>query len=119
MTIGVGGKTADEALATLSNMTAGAMPISDAEYRERIAAFRSTNLATLAELRTLIKGDEQIESLQGKLTDYWQTFDPLFDWTPAEKIAQSAAFLRREVVPRREAALSSRPWLRPPRKAAP
>lgn len=76
------------------------------EYRERIAAFRSTNLATLEELKTLIKGDEQIESLQGKLTDYWQTFEPLFDWTPAEKIAQSAAFLRREVVPRREAALT-------------
>lgn len=76
------------------------------EYRERIAAFRSTNLATLAELKTLIKGDEQIDSLQGKLTDYWQTFDPLFDWTPAEKIARSAAFLRREVVPRREAALT-------------
>jgi signal transduction histidine kinase len=30
----------------------------------------------------------------------------LFDWTPAEKIAKSAVFLRREVVPRREAALA-------------
>ena len=37
MTIGVGGKTADEALAALSNMTAGAEPIADAEYRARIA----------------------------------------------------------------------------------
>jgi Xaa-Pro dipeptidase len=37
MTIGVGGKTAEEALATLSNMTADATPIGESEYRARIA----------------------------------------------------------------------------------
>ncbi len=36
MTIGVGGKTAEQALAELSNMTAGVEPISEAEYRQRI-----------------------------------------------------------------------------------
>src|SRR5438132_1534052 len=36
MTIGVGGKTQEEALAGLANMTAGAQPIGDAEYRARI-----------------------------------------------------------------------------------
>jgi len=36
MTIGVGGKTEAEALATLSNITADLAPISDAEYRARI-----------------------------------------------------------------------------------
>jgi signal transduction histidine kinase len=76
------------------------------EYREQIAEFRRTNLATLDELKTLITSDEQIASLQAKLDDYWATFDPLFDWTPREKIARSATFLRREVVPRREAALA-------------
>ena len=76
------------------------------EYREQIAQFRSTNMATLAELKTLIEHDEQIASLQAKLDDYWQTFEPLFDWTITEKIMRSAAFLRREVVPRREAALN-------------
>ena len=55
---------------------------------------------------TLVRHDERITSLQTKLDDYWETFDPLFDWTPAEKILRSAAFLRREVVPRREAALT-------------
>ena len=49
---------------------------------------------------------DQILSLQAKLDEYWETFDPLFDWTPAEKILQSASFLRREVVPRREAVLA-------------
>jgi Xaa-Pro dipeptidase len=37
MTIGVGGKTEAEALASLSNMTAGAVPIGESEYRARIA----------------------------------------------------------------------------------
>jgi signal transduction histidine kinase len=76
------------------------------EYREQIATFRRTNMATLAELKTLIDRDDQIQSLQSKLDEYWGAFDPLFDWTPAEKIARSATFLRREVVPRREAALA-------------
>ena len=76
------------------------------EYREQLAQFRSTNMATLAELKTLIEHDDQIASLQAKLDEYWATFDPLFDWTITEKILRSAAFLRREVVPRREAALT-------------
>lgn len=76
------------------------------EYRERLAEFRHTNMTTLAELKTLIKEDDQIASLQTKLDDYWGAFEPLFDWTTAEKIAESASFLRREVVPRREAALT-------------
>jgi signal transduction histidine kinase len=76
------------------------------EYREQIAEFRRTNMATLAELKPLIKRDDQIASLQAKLDEYWETFDPLFDWTVTEKILRSASFLRREVVPRREAALT-------------
>jgi signal transduction histidine kinase len=77
------------------------------EYRHRLAEFRQTNMATVAELHALLEGhDEQILSLQTKLDDYWETFDPLFDWTPTEKIFRSASFLRREVVPRREAVLT-------------
>lgn len=78
----------------------------DPEYRERIAEFRRTSLATVSALRTLVKPDDRIARLEAKLDDYWTTFDPLFDWTPAEKIMKSAGFLRREVVPRREAALA-------------
>lgn len=76
------------------------------EYRQQIAEFRRTNLASLAELKTLIEHDEQIASLESKLDEYWQAFEPLFDWTTSEKILRSASFLRREVVPRREAALT-------------
>ena len=45
-------------------------------------------------------------SLRRTSTTTGQTFEPLFDWTPAEKIVRSARFLRREVVPRREAVLA-------------
>jgi signal transduction histidine kinase len=76
------------------------------EYREQIAEFRRTNMATLDELKTLVEHDDQIDSLQTRLDEYWQTFEPLFDWTTTEKIMRSATFLRREVVPRREAALT-------------
>ena len=76
------------------------------EYREQLAAFRRTSVATLEELRPLVGRDDQLSSLQTKLAEYWETFDPLFDWTPAEKIMLSATFLRREVLPRREAVLS-------------
>lgn len=76
------------------------------EYREQITAFRRTTLASVAELNELIDHDDQVASLEAKLEDYWEAFEPLFDWTTSEKIARSAAFLRREVVPRREAALA-------------
>jgi signal transduction histidine kinase len=77
------------------------------EYRERLAEFRRTNMATVAELGALSElHADQVLSLEAKLDDYWETFDPLFDWTPTEKIFRSASFLRREVVPRREAVLA-------------
>lgn len=78
------------------------------DYRARLAEFRSSTLTSVEGLRTLSGGtaddEARLASLQAKLEDYWQTFDPLFDWTPVEKVTQSARFLRREVIPRREAA---------------
>jgi signal transduction histidine kinase len=76
------------------------------EYRDQIAEFRRDNMTTIAELKSLVRRDEQMASLQSKLIDYWEAFEPLFDWTPNEKILRSASFLRLEVVPRREAALA-------------
>lgn len=79
------------------------------EYREQLAEFRRSNVATVTELRALVGGrpghDDRLSSLDSRLDDYWQAFDPLFDWTPAEKALLSAGFLRREVLPRREAVL--------------
>ena len=47
-----------------------------------------------------------IESLvSASSTTTGETFELIFDWTSNEKIFRSAGFLRREVVPRREAIL--------------
>jgi signal transduction histidine kinase len=76
------------------------------EYRQRLAEFREGNVATVAELRVLDETHAaRIDGLAVQLDEYWQTFEPLFDWTVTEKIFRSANFLRKEVVPRREAIL--------------
>jgi len=77
------------------------------EYREQIAEFRERNKATVTELLVLDESHaERIHNLEGQLDEYWQTFEPLFDWTTTEKIFRSANFLRQQVVPRREAILT-------------
>ena len=80
------------------------------EYRARLAEYRATNRNTLQELRVLSQRDggttDRIEALQQRLDEYWQAYQPLFGWSPAEKMARSAEFLRTEVVPRREAVLA-------------
>jgi signal transduction histidine kinase len=79
------------------------------DYRETLSRIRRDNIATLRQLRTLVTGAEErvrIDNLQAKLDDYWEVFEPLFDWTAVEKSTQSFRFLRREVLPRREAALA-------------
>ena len=74
------------------------------EYRQRLAEFRKGNVATLANLRALAQPhDERIGALQDQLDAYWTAFEPLFDWTINEKIYFGRAFLREQVVPRREA----------------
>ena len=78
------------------------------EYRERLAEFRRTNLSTLAELESRVAPEEdaRIASLRASLTGYWENLEPLFGWTAAQKLAESPSFLRREIVPRRNAALA-------------
>ena len=80
------------------------------EYRQRLSAFRETNRTTLSELLQLARArgedDSRILRLEANLEDYWQGLEPLFDWTIVEKINMSASFLRREVLPRRDAVLA-------------
>jgi signal transduction histidine kinase len=77
------------------------------EYRQQLSNLRSQTGANLAALERLVQGGEtaRIQGLKAKIDDYWEVLDPLFDWTPAEKGARSLAFLRREVLPRRDEVL--------------
>jgi signal transduction histidine kinase len=79
------------------------------EYRATLASIRQANRATLQQLHELARRRDQdetrINGLEANLQEYWEVFEPLFDWTIAEKINYSAGFLRREVLPRRNAVL--------------
>jgi signal transduction histidine kinase len=78
------------------------------EYRERLTELRQSHTTTVQELRDLSPADAaaRIDNLETRLDEYWQAFEPLFDWTIVEKVTHSAKFLRREVLPRREAVLT-------------
>lgn len=45
------------------------------------------------------------DRLRAELDAYWKWLDPIFDWTPEQKRALSSLFLRRVVLPRRNAVL--------------
>jgi signal transduction histidine kinase len=44
--------------------------------------------------------------LQAEVEAYWDSLDPIFEWTPKEKAGRSWVFLARKVLPRREAVVS-------------
>ncbi|HET7434205.1 MAG TPA: sensor histidine kinase [Thermoanaerobaculia bacterium] len=78
------------------------------EYRARLQQLREGHAVTVKALRAISPPDvgPRIDALEVRLDEYWQAFEPLFDWTVAEKITHSGRFLRREVLPRREAVLA-------------
>lgn len=43
--------------------------------------------------------------LQTEVQAYWDSLDPIFDWTPQDKAALSWSFLRHKVLPRRQAVM--------------
>lgn len=77
-------------------------------YRGELLAIRSAMSRQLEELRGLV-GPEDMAKLEGLSTEldrYWDSLDPLFEWTPREKLALSSIFLRQQVLPRRNAVLA-------------
>jgi signal transduction histidine kinase len=78
-------------------------------YRNRLAELRASTFRTIDELGALIRTSsdgESIEGLRAGVAEYWKAYDPLFGWTVGEKMTRSAAFLRSEVLPRRNAVLA-------------
>jgi len=77
------------------------------EYRQRLTELRQNHADNVKRLRGLLRGDAAptVDVLEKRLDEYWQAFEPLFEWSAYEKIMRSGRFLRREVLPRREAVL--------------
>jgi signal transduction histidine kinase len=82
-------------------------PSAGPEYRAQLSNLRTQIGDSLQKLDTLVNEEEgaRVQGLKSKIDDYWEVFDPLFDWTPPEKGARSLGFLRREVLPRRDEVL--------------
>jgi signal transduction histidine kinase len=77
------------------------------EYRQRLTELRQNHADNVKHLRGLLRHDAapRVDVLEKRLDEYWQAFEPLFEWSAYEKIMRSGRFLRREVLPRREAVL--------------
>jgi signal transduction histidine kinase len=48
----------------------------------------------------------RLARLQEEVQGYWDSLDPIFEWTPQEKSAQASTFLRHKVLPRRQAVMN-------------
>jgi signal transduction histidine kinase len=82
---------------------------SAATDRATLESLRSSIETNLGALERTGSGEQraQVTELRKAVTVYWRSVDPVFDWTPAEKAALGRSFLRRSVVPYREAVLSA------------
>jgi signal transduction histidine kinase len=84
-----------------------AEPGRGADYRRRLAELRRNSTTSVSRLRELTKDraghDTKVASLEAQLDAYWRARDPVFDWTPAERLNRSGGFLQREIFPQREA----------------
>lgn len=75
--------------------------------RQRLISIRSGMESQLAALNasTLSVDATVLEQLRREIDRYWDSLDPVFDWTPQQKLELSATFLRRDILPRRSAVL--------------
>lgn len=81
--------------------------LTGALYRQRLLEIRTVMTEELDDLQRLV-GPEQADvlaKLREELDGYWDSIDPLFSWTPRQKMALSSLFLRQRVLPRRDAAM--------------
>jgi signal transduction histidine kinase len=78
------------------------------EYRQNLTSIRQDHAVNVKRLRSLVPRDAgpRVDVLEKRIDEYWQAFEPLFEWSAYEKMMRSGRFLRREVLPRREAVLS-------------
>ncbi|MFN3325685.1 MAG: sensor histidine kinase [Bryobacteraceae bacterium] len=78
-------------------------------HREQLLAIRATMGQQLEDLRPLLSGGTEdatmLHRLEEEIDAYWNAHEPLFEWTPRQKLALSSFFLRNTVLPRREAVL--------------
>jgi signal transduction histidine kinase len=83
-------------------------PDSAPARRQNVQAMRDS-LQTRLDLFSASPGEKlapDLADLQSKVEDYWDSLDPIFDWTAKQRSQRAWVFLTRRVLPRREAVVS-------------
>ncbi len=77
-------------------------------HRQRLLELRTSTGQQLDELGKRLGPEDAgvLSQLRYEIDAYWDSFDPIFEWMPQQKLALSALFLRKQVLPRRDAALA-------------
>lgn len=74
-------------------------------HRQQLLEIRSSLQERLDYLAHRMGENENpgLKQLQAEVQAYWDSLDPIFEWTPEQKAALSWSFLRHKVLPRRKA----------------
>ena len=78
-------------------------------HRQQLLVIRDSLQKRFDQLSETPKRDSSpLSRLQAEVEGYWDSLDPIFDWTPKEKTERSWIFLARKVLPRRDAVVPHR-----------
>ena len=77
-------------------------------YREQLLAWRTSIMKRLDVLAKRLGESEaaRLQDLRTQVDAYWASMKPILEWSPQQKAAFSPAFLRQQVLPRRDAVAS-------------
>jgi signal transduction histidine kinase len=77
-------------------------------YRQQLREIRKSFEQNLGALQQRMGTEDHaaLERLASEVKAYWESLDPMFEWNPQQKAAQGTAFLRHEVLPRRQAVVA-------------
>lgn len=77
-------------------------------HRQQLLEIRSKMTKRLDEINRLLGPGREpaLEQLRSEIDAYWTSLEPVFQWTPQQKMALSTVFLRKNVLPRRDAVLA-------------
>src|SRR5215831_13909574 len=83
-------------------------PFSAPQHRQDLLTIRDSLQQRLDELSKHMpeNASPRLLQLQAEVEAYWDSLDPIFEWTPKQKADRSWVFLARKVLPRREAVVS-------------
>ncbi|HYP14757.1 MAG TPA: histidine kinase [Bryobacteraceae bacterium] len=78
------------------------------EIRVELLAVKTETEKHLSRLERTFDRETRDKALQlrTEINGYWESLDPVFDWSPEEKRAEAYGFLRHRVMPRRDTVLA-------------